>query len=392
MTAALDEDTPGPAVGGRPNRRRLVLLGCIVGAVVLAAAFGYEARVVFAVPTQEVPATVAVPVAAELDPQRASVEERHRTTGGVGEQRATGRVVIAFDDRPTVFGCHERGDCPPAAVVLPAGTRVATCAHPAGFAITPCREADVVFTTREPLRVRNGTSAEAPIRAVEPGTRGNVRHGAIIHLIDPPQVPHAEVTVRPSPETAGGTDAATGIVAQADVDRVVKAHEATLRMSAEKRLRDHADGRGHAAAVTTVDLEVTADPKVGTSAPTVQVTVAAVARGVGYDEDRLREHVERALTAALAPGQFLVPDSVSWSGVTVRGAEVVVAAQGRSSAVDPAAVRRQVARRWTGSARADLERRYGDDVVHLAGRPFLLPVGPLFGSRVDVTFDTKRHR
>jgi hypothetical protein len=242
----------------------------------------------------------------------------------------------------------------------------------------------VVFTTQEPLRVRNGTMADAPIRAVEPGTRGNVPHGAINYLIDPPQVSHAEVKVRPSPETTGGTDAVTGIVAQADVDRVVKAHETELRAAAERRLREHAKKQGLTAAVTAVDIEVHAEPPVGASATDVSVTVAAVAKGAGYDADRLQAAAEQALVAALAQGQFLIPNSVTAAGRTVRGSEVVAEAGARSSAIDPAAVRRQVARKWAGNAQRELEDRYGEGSVTIVRRPLPLPLLPFFASRVHV--------
>lgn len=384
MTATLDEQR-APAAEAKRSRRKLVLVGCVIAASVLFAAFGYEARVVFAVPTQEMAATAAVPVATELEPQKASVEETTGTTGGVGEQRATGRVVILYTDRTTASGCNERGDCPPAEIVVRAGTRLGTCLFRlSGDPTVPCPEPDVLFATQAPLRLQYGTYAEVQVQAVEPGTRGNVNLGAIRHVVDPPNIPHAALRIESSTVTTGGTDAATGIVAQADVDRVVKARETELRAAAERHLRAHAKKQGLTAAVTAVDMDVTAEPPVGASATDVRVTVAAVAKGVGYDADRLQAASERSLAAALAPGQFLVPDSVTLVGRTVRGSEVVAEARARSSAVDSATVKRQVARRWTASARHELKDRYGEGSVTIVRRPLPLPLLPFFASRVHV--------
>lgn len=369
-----------------PYRRGTIVGGAL--AVAAALGFGYHVEVVVAAPTERIEATARVPLReAALPPQTATRRVTVPTTGGVGTTHATGRVRLTYEiDR---LRCGEPEDCPPYEHVVPAGTRIATCVA----LTTPCRP-DVVFATVRPLRLRDFQFDFVEVRAVEPGSRGNV-FGGPLEVLDQPRIPHARITAF-ALDADGGADAPAGIVSQADIDGAVERERVAVLGEAGERLRAAAADRGLRIAAPQTDLQVAAEPSVGGAAAEVVVTLTATATGAGYREDELLDAARRALAAARPPGRFPTSDDdPPIADVRVDGGHAVVNVVGFVSAVDRADVRRRTPRRLTGNADDDLEARLGVP-VDIEGRPFNLPVTPLRRGgvtvRIDPGLDEKTYR
>lgn len=361
----------------RGRRNRAVAL-VVLATVVLAGAWGafsYGAEVTIRTDTASVEVAATAPVAEELE----ASSEREAETSTEGTQpgeRARGAVQITYSEEPfTGSSCAERRDCPPEQVTLPAGTRVGTCVD---VFEDQCTRFDVVFELESPATLRLRSQSEPlPIRAVEPGVEGNVKIGRIESLVNPPKIPHAVFKADNLSDTAGGTDARTGIVSQADVDRTADTVRQRVIDEARRELEAQAARRDFRVADVKVDVAVEPLTKAGESSPTTSVRVRAVARGAGYREDDL-------LAAARLPvGRFFVPGTQRVEGARVDGQQVSATVRAQVSPVDFAMVR-GMAGTSTGSARQALERRYGEDNVRIKGKPILLPWLPWRGSRIDV--------
>lgn len=361
-----------------PYRRGTIVAGAL--AVAAAVAFGYHVEVVVVAPTEPIEATARVPLReAALPAQTATRRVTVSTTGGVGVAHATGRVRLSYET--DTLRCHEQGNCPPPEVVVPAGTRIATCAP----LVTPCRP-DVVFVTTRPLRLRDTMFDHVEVRAVEPGSRGNVFTAGLLEVLDQPGIARGRITAF-GLQAEGGADAPTGIVTQADIDGPVERERVAVLREAGERLRSAAADRGLQVAAPKTELRVTAEPPVGGAAAEVAVSVTATATGAGYRQDELLDAARRALVAACPPGRFPVSDGEPDIPVArVEDGHAVATVVAFISAVDRADVRRRTLRRLTGRAEGDLEARLGVPVA-IEGQPFDLPFTPLRGSGVKVRID-----
>lgn len=370
-----------------PYRRGTIVGGALAVAAVVA--FGYHVEVVVAAPTERIEATARVPLReAALPPQTATRRVTVPTTGGVGTTHATGRVRLTYETES--LGCHEQGNCPPPEIVVPAGTRIATCVPLAD----PCRH-DVVFATVRPLRLRDVGFDFVEVRAVEPGSRGNVFTAGLLEVVDQPGIARGRITAF-ALQAEGGADAPSGIVSKADVDGAVEREQVAVLGEAGERLRAAAADRGLRVAAPKTDLQVAAEPPVGGAAAEVVVTLTATATGAGYREDELLDAARRALADARPPGRFPTSDDdPPIADVRVDGGHAVASVVAFVSAVDRAEVRRRTPRRLTGSAEGDLEAHLGVPVV-IEGRPFNLPFTPVRGSgvkvRIDHGWDEKTYR
>ena len=99
----------------------------------------------------------------------------------------------------------------------------------------------------------------------------------------------------------------------------------------------------------------------------------------------LKAAVDQAVRAALAPGRFLVPNSVVLDQPhAAAGGGVAVAVRAKASPVDADRVRRTAAGHQPDTARARLERLYGDGTVRITGRPPVVPWLPVRRARITV--------
>jgi hypothetical protein len=345
------------------------------------------AKVTVAAPVTPVAATATVAGAGEVRGKPASAQAEAPSTGARSAEAAAGEVV--FDYRSNAFAddCGPGTHCPPPEHTLPAGSRVATCVQPkAGDPGLGCDAFGVQFVLTQPALLRQaGLSQPVPVRAVEPGARGNVGFADIDAVVDRPPFDHLSLTVKNLRPTSGGKDAEQGVVAQADVDRVTAARRAGLEAEARRSLAAEAGRRGLRTADAAVDVTAQADPAVGVAGPRTKVTVTAVAHGTGYRADALKAAADQAVRAALAAGRFLVPDSVVLDQPhAAADGGVAVAVRAKASPVDPDQVRRTAAGHQPGTARARLERRYGDGTVRITGRPPVVPWLPVRRAHITV--------
>lgn len=301
--------------------RRGTILGSAL-AVAAALRWGYHVEVVVTAPTERIEATARVPLReAALPPQTAMRRVTVPTTGGVGVAHATGSVRLTYDvDR---LWCDESDNCPPYQMVVPAGTRIATCVA----LTTPCRPL-MVFATVRPLQLRSGLFDHVEVRAVEPGNANGW----------------------PCSERRANDCAPSRPIA-------------TSRWPAPRPTSRWSPSRQSAA------------PRPRWPSPSPPPRQA---RAIG--RTRWSTQPGRALTTACPPGRFPVQDDPHLPGARVEDGHAVVDVVAFVSAVDRADVRRRTLRRRTDDADRDLEARLGVPVT-IEGRPFDLPFTPVRGKQ-----------
>jgi hypothetical protein len=307
-----------------------------------------------------------------------------------GEFPATGTKVVETRARGTVtFTSKNTADT----VSIPAGTQVSTASG-------------VVFVTTAAVVVpkaqfgppsRPGT-VDAPIRAVDPGTKGNVSAGTITRVSSTieSELVNGDDPVNNAAPTSGGTHTETTVVAERDID--------TATATLTKRLRD--DLASQLANPAGILPDVTVFPETSTlrkPVPTVDPEtllgkamarfaygLTATATVTTVDESLVRQVAESRLRAGVGTDHDLVLDSLRISvgkGSVLDNSIVfpVNASASRLRRLDVVELRSQVRGRTIADARATLAA-YGD--VSIATWPGFVSSIPTYDFRVDLTINS----
>jgi hypothetical protein len=179
----------------------------------------------------------------------------------------------------------------------------------------------VDFETTQPVSVPRADfqtstpgSVDAPIRAVRPGTRGNVPADAITEV--PASLEGQLVSVRNPDPTDGGRREEENVVAQADYDTALTSLTTQLSTQLDAELADPATApRGltlfpESATVGEPQPDTDAVEVVGLPGPSFTLTVESVGTVLAVNETLVDELAEARVRAELFAGQRLVDDAV----------------------------------------------------------------------------------
>ena len=307
-----------------------------------------------------------------------------------GEFPATGTKVVETRARGTVtFTSKNTAE----AVAIPAGTQVSTAS---GVVFVTTSAVDVPKAQFGPPS-KPGT-ADAPIRAVDPGTRGNVSAGTITRVSSSIEsaLVNGDDPVNNASSTSGGTHTETLVVAQRDIEKAT----ATLT----KQLTDDLARQLANPAGVLPDVSVFPETSVLTKpVPTVDAAtllgkamtrfgygLTATASVTTVDEDTVREVAETRVRAGVGTDHDLVRDSLRISvgkgSVLDRTIVFPVNASGsRLRRLDADELRSQARGRSIADARTALSA-YGE--VSIATWPGFVSSIPTYDFRVDLTINS----
>ncbi len=278
-------------------------------------------------------------------------------------------------------------------VSIPAGTQVSTTS---GVVFATTVAVEVPKAKTHGVIIDPGT-ADAPIRAIEPGTDGNVPAGSITRVSSAIQAKlvNSDDPVNNSAPTSGGTHTETLVVAQKDIDK------ATATLS-QRLASDLAAVLANPAGVlpdVTVFPETkaltkpvpTVDPATLLGRATTTFTYGLTATGsvTTVDESAVRDVAEARLRAGVGPDHDLVRDSlrISVGRGSVLDAAIVFpvnASASRLRRLDPAQLRSQVRGRTIADARAALSP-YGE--VSIDTWPGFVSTVSTYDFRVDLSIN-----
>ncbi|HSH21967.1 MAG TPA: baseplate J/gp47 family protein, partial [Candidatus Caenarcaniphilales bacterium] len=313
------------ATAGRPSaqqkgRRRLRLVPLLAGALLMVILAGAAYAAYLLVPTATIslrPHTqqlgpvemtvvadpaVAVPDAAEgIVPAQTlelsvSVNGTFPATGTeVSQSRASG--VVRFRSENTVFD-----------VPVPAGTRVTTAS---GIAFETTRAVTLERASFE----AGPSSADAPIRAVRPGPRGNVAAEAISRV--PQSLSAALVSVRNPRPTSGGRREDTVVVTAEDYEAAFEALVQQLPAELQRVLADPSTTpRGlttYPASARTAEplADVAAVDLVGTAGEEFRLAVESSVTVLAVNEGLVDQAITERITAEVPVGATLHGDGIT---------------------------------------------------------------------------------
>lgn len=277
--------------GGPVHRRQRVVVLAIALLAAVGLLYAFTPRVTVVVTPALHMLERQIQVALSTNPAENGVLVR---TGSVtitvtGSSPATGRRVVgvdAADGSVLFFNDSNR------AVGVPKGTIVTTDGGQS-FATTTAVQVPPVkpeYFMSVPVGMKAG-QAEAPIKAVKPGSAGNVAAGRIKIL---PNGPAGIRVINPEP-TRGGTDRSVVYVTQSDADAAQAQAVGKLKTQAEKSLaaKVGSDAYIFRTMMSVKTGQFSNDPAVGTEADQVTVTMAADAV-VPYV---LRHDIQKAVAA-----------------------------------------------------------------------------------------------
>ncbi len=381
------------AVAPGRTRRRVWPWLAVAGALALLLVAGAAAAIVAPAATIRL-----APKAESIGPLSYALDLAPDRLNGTLRSTATARATGTYTDRVAAGGVVVFQNFNTYPVDVPAGTQVAA--------------GKIVFATTEAVTVPRGTligpiqsgDQAAAVVAVSPGPAANVAPGAINRVVDP----QLDARLQGFPEndqprvnnpkaTAGGSQASGPLIKKEDVDAATAALRKDLDAQLAKVLGDQSGRISSAEAAQTPVITVPAGLVGARNKPTFElsgsltydhrsVQVAAVTAAA---EERLAsDPAALRQDTALVPGSVTVtPGDVALVGDRLR-VQARVAAE-VAPALDPAAVRAQVAGLSADAARAELAR-YGN--VDLQLWPGWVKTVPSLGWRIDVVIDPVRAR
>ena len=307
-----------------------------------------------------------------------------------GEFPATGTKVVETRARGTVtFTSKNTAE----AVAIPAGTQVSTAS---GVVFVTTTAVDVPKAQFGPPS-KPGT-ADAPIRAVDPGTRGNVSAGTITRVSSSIEsaLVNGDDPVNNGSSTSGGTHTETLVVAQRDID---KATATLTKQLTDDLARQLANPAGVLPDVSVFPETSVLTKPVPTVDPATLLGKAMTSFGYGLtatasvttvDEDTVRDIAESRLRAGVGTDHDLVRDSlrISVGKGSVLDRTIVFpvnASASRLRRLDADELRSQARGRSIADARAALSA-YGE--VSIATWPGFVSSIPTYDFRVDLTINS----
>jgi hypothetical protein len=303
---------------------------------------------------------------------------------------ATGKEIDETRARGTVTFTNKNNS---QAVTIPAGTQVST---KSGVTFVTTARVDVPKAETKGVIITPGT-ANAPIRAVEPGTDGNVSAGTITRVASTVQAAlvNSEDPVNNANPTGGGTHTETLVVAQRDIDKAT----ATLTKELTDDLASLVANPAGVLPDVTVFPETraltkpvpTVDPGtlLGKAMSTFTYGLTATGSVTTVDETAVRDVAESRLRAGVGPDHDLVRDSlrISIGKGSVLDAAIVFpvnASASRLRRLDSVQLESLVRGRAIADARAALGP-YGE--VSIVTWPGFVSSIPTYDFRVDLSIN-----
>ncbi|KLU40275.1 MAG: hypothetical protein AA931_01240 [Peptococcaceae bacterium 1109] len=237
-------------------------------------------------------------------------------------------------------------------VLVPRGTVVSTASE-TPFQITTDVEVPGVETQYFmgiPVGIQAG-QAVAPIKAVAPGSAGNVAEGRVVYIAG------FDLDVRNPEPTRGGADTVLQVSSEDDLARARHMVERDAEQAILSKLSEELTGSPYKLLSGTLEIELEWEGHTPLGEETEDVFAAAKVRGRGYalDEEQLAREVEQGLAAVLPPDHILLPHTLQLGdvelGMASTGPFLQLTVEGTSRAVVRA---EEVADRIAGSAVADL--------------------------------------
>jgi Baseplate J-like protein len=392
------------AVATSRHRRRLGLTGVLlIGLLaIIAAAGAFAAYQLW--PSATVVLTVhekplgPIALTVKIDPAVVAVNSSTLTVPGItksfdvkqdGTFDATGQNVVETAATGTVTVSNNNNG---SSVAVPAGTVVST-ADGISFATTKNASVPRATTTfTKPIVLTPGT-VDVSIQAVQKGTSGNVKAGAIVRLPASLKSALVQGTVTNAGATTGGTHKVTPVVQQSDLDKAT----ASLTKSIDASFADALANPGTLPAgvqlfVATGRLgaiTLTPDPKTLLNQQVGSFQLAAEATGTATEADttNVRSLAESRITSRVQPGYILVDGSLTTTmgSPTTDGAVVSIpvttnATEAATVSVD--VLKANIKGKSVADARAYL-LQFGDATVSLS--PWWASSVPTYDFRIDLT-------
>jgi len=304
------------------------------------------------------------PVSAELEigsgPFVKAVDALHdEVPARIVELRVEGEATI-----PTT-GRKEVPDAPAKGVVTFRNREAKEITVPLGTVVSASTGREIRFRTTETatLPAAIGSTAEAAIEAVEPGTQGNVPAGVISRVEGPLAL--SVWVINPAP-SSGGTNRLAPVATVEDKERLKVLLESKLEDKALSLLKKELkDGEFMPkATISTQILSETYDYFAGEVTDRLTLHMRILARGLAVDGNGADSLVKRRLMGKVPPSANLIPESVRivrseaelQDDGSVRFREVATGKMVR--AIDEMAVRQQVRGKGVEEAKRILKERW----------------------------------
>lgn len=283
------------------SSRALLSAYVFSGVAVLAAALGSlvvmeTATVKLTVPSSKVSANLTI----SGGPSGRQLTTTHIQASVTDNVQVTSSTVVeppTYASGQVLFSCSP---CPTSPQAIPEGTVVSASSI----------FGKVHFATLAGVTVSSTTkSASAAIRALVPGTSGNVAARTVTFI----DQPIAGVTVTNPAPIAGGVDAtASQVVAQSDLDVAQSLLTAQVTQDLNATLKAQAEGLDYLPDGQP-GFTYAADHKVGDKVPSFTMTVTATLGAIAFSQGKADALMRAALEKKIARGFQLTTDPIQTS-------------------------------------------------------------------------------
>jgi hypothetical protein len=247
-------------------------------------------------------------------------------SGPAGGASVPGRVLSSvqiWQAEVATTGTVEVNDAPARGEVVFVNLVEQPASVPAGTRVSTSAGQRIIFQTLAETQIPGvvGASATAEVVAVEPGPEGNVA-ASLINRIEGPLEP--QLQVRNLEALSGGGVRAEAAVSEADVERLRSQIMQQLQVRALAEMEGQLTGREFLAknSLRLVRvLQETNSAFPGEQAQTLAMEIRAELQATAVDEAEAVAQIYEALTAAVAPGMVLVPESLDFRGGQVLGVD-----------------------------------------------------------------------
>jgi hypothetical protein len=248
-----------------------------------------------------------------VDPLAAGVDVEHHIIPAI-------KVSAQIEDSGTIetTGTQDLGNAPAVGSVVFINQTEQAVTIPAGTTITTSTSAPIQFRTTQEASLPGGTGlqVEVPIEALSTsaGAIGNVDSGTINTVIGPLAT---SVTVRNIAPTSGGSSRAQKTVTTQDIATVIGIVRQQLQSRAFLEMQAKLT-ESQCIILQTVQIAeqrndwMTFSAQPGDAADTLSLTMRAVVEATALDEQLGRQIVYAELSKQVQPGQFIIPESVTY--------------------------------------------------------------------------------
>ncbi len=242
----------------------------------------------------------------------------------------------------------------------------------------------------------NGTSADAPVIATQPGAGGNLPAGAITSFSSGAGAPTCLLVFNTSAMGGGADELKKVIIQQSDYEAARSALEQQLRgQIADDLGKQVSAGEKLSDAIQFEAPDFATDHKVGEVVGGFNGTMTLKAEGAYYSPDDVGKAFTAALQKKLSPGQELIPNKNVATYTVTGNAGGLLSFKGSANGftaprLDVERVKSRLVARTLGQAKADLGKLPGVSSAQIKESPIRLPIMPLVSSRISLTYDIRQ--